>query len=350
MINPAPSLSAAPPPARILVVGPSWVGDMVMAQSLLIALKRRHPHSQIDVLAPVWTFALLDKMPEVSRALAMPPLARGQFGLRERIKLGKSLRAHRYDQAILLPNTWKSALIPLFARIPLRTGYTGECRWGLLNDVRRLDKTVFTQTVQRFVALAESSEPSTAPECPAPQLRVNAEIRQQTVDKFALQAQGKVLALCPGAEYGDAKRWPAAHYAELARLKHQEGWQVWLFGSSKDSPVAAEINRLSHDACIDLTGKTSLGEAVDLLSLADMVVSNDSGLMHVAAALNKKLIAIYGSSDPHFTPPLSANARIISLNLDCSPCFKRECPLGHLHCLVNITPQQIIQAMQALPA
>jgi heptosyltransferase-2 len=333
---------------RILVIGPSWVGDMVMAQSLLIALKRRHPNSQIDVLAPVWTFALLDKMPEVSMALAMPPLARGQLGLRERIKLGKSLRAHRYDQAILLPNTWKSALIPFFANIPLRTGYTGECRWGLLNDVRRLDKSVLTQTVQRFVALAECSQPITVPACPAPQLRVKAENRQQAIDKFALQTHGKILALCPGAEYGEAKRWPATHYAELARLKRQEGWQVWLFGSPKDAPVAAQINQLNNNACIDLTGKTNLSEAVDLLSLADVVVSNDSGLMHVAAALNKKLIAIYGSSDPLFTPPLSKDARIISLNLNCSPCFKRQCPLGHMQCLLNITPLHIIHEISAL--
>jgi heptosyltransferase-2 len=328
-------------PARILIVGPSWIGDMVMAQSLLIALKQRFPDCQIDVLAPVWTFPLLDKMPEVSLALPMPPLVRGQLGLRERIKLGKSLRTHRYDQAILLPNTWKSALIPFFADIPLRTGYTGECRWGLLNDVRRLDKSALTQTVQRFVALAEGSQPIKAPVCPAPQLRVNDEKRRLAVDKFALQTQSKILALCPGAEYGAAKRWPATHYAELARLKRQQGWQIWMFGSPKDSPIAAQINQLSHNACIDLTGKTNLSEAVDLLSLADVVVSNDSGLMHVAAALNKKVIAIYGSSDPFFTPPLSKDAKIISLNLECSPCFKRECPLGHKQCLLNITPQQI---------
>ncbi|MGR8951689.1 MAG: lipopolysaccharide heptosyltransferase II, partial [Gammaproteobacteria bacterium] len=281
---------------RILIIAPSWVGDMVMAQSLLIALKQRHPHAQIDVLAPVWTFALLDKMPEVSMALAMPPLARGQLGLKERIKLGKSLRVYRYDQAILLPNTWKSALIPFFAKIPLRTGYSGECRWGLLNDVRRLDKTVLTQTVQRFVALAAESQPAAAPECPVPRLRVNPENRQHAVDKFALKTHGKILALCPGAEYGPAKRWPAAHFAEVACLKLQEGWQVWIFGSPKDAPVAARINQLTHNACNDLTGKTNLSEAVDLLSLADMVISNDSGLMHVAAALNQKLIAIYGSS------------------------------------------------------
>ncbi|MGJ0485775.1 MAG: lipopolysaccharide heptosyltransferase II [Methylomicrobium sp.] len=348
MISHSPALSDISQPLRILVIGPSWVGDMVMAQSLLIALKQRHPGSQIDVLAPVWTFALLEKMPEVSMALAMPPVARGQLGLRERIKLGKSLRSHRYDQAILLPNTWKSALIPFFANIPLRTGYTGECRWGLLNDVHRLDKSVLTQTVQRFVALAECSQPITAPVCPAPQLRIKAENRQQAVDKFALQIQSKILALCPGAEYGEAKRWPATHYAELARLKRQEGWQVWMFGSPKDAPIAAQISQLSNNACIDLTGRTNLSEAVDLLSLADVVVSNDSGLMHIAAALNKKLIAIYGSSDPLFTPPLSKDARIISLNLDCSPCFKRECPLGHMHCLFNITPQQIIHEVRML--
>jgi heptosyltransferase-2 len=326
---------------RILLVGPSWVGDMVMAQSLLITLKQRFSDCQIDVLAPVWTFALLDKMPEVSLALPMPALARGQLGLRERIKLGKSLRAHRYDQAILLPNTWKSALIPFFANIPLRTGYTGECRWGLLNDVRRLDKSVLTQTVQRFVALGEYPQPVIPPICPMPQLRVSDEKRRHAADKFALQTQSKILALCPGAEYGAAKRWPAFHFAELARLKRQEGWQVWMFGSPKDIPVGAQINQLSHNACIDLTGKTNLSEAVDLISLADVVVSNDSGLMHVAAALNKKLISIYGSSDPLFTPPLSKKAKIIRLDRQCSPCFKRECPLGHMQCLLNITPQRI---------
>ena len=335
-------------PLRILVVGPSWVGDMVMAQSLFIRLKQRHPESRIDVLAPVWTLPLLEKMPEVSRALPMPPLARGQLGLKERIKLGKSLRSNRYDQAILLPNTWKSALIPFFADIPLRTGYTGECRWGLLNDVRRLDKSVLTQTVQRFVALAEDSHPLRAPSCPPPHFQINAENRQHVRDKFILHADGRILAFCPGAEYGEAKRWPATHYAELARLFRNEGWQIWLFGSPNDIPVAAEINQLTNNVCTDLTGKTSLSEAVDLLSLADMVISNDSGLMHVAAALNKKLIAIYGSSDPHFTPPLSDNARIVSLNIDCSPCFKRQCPLGHLNCLTQIEPRQIAQEIRAL--
>lgn len=323
---------------------------MVMAQSLFIALKQRQPDCVLDVLAPSWTFDLLDRMPEVHSALPMPPLKRGQLGLTQRIDQGRNLRPNRYDQAILLPNSWKSALTPYFANIPLRTGYRGECRWGLLNDTRYLDKSLLTKTVQRFVALSTPGQACQAPVCPEPRLQVNRENQLQALNKFSLHESGRLLALCPGAEYGEAKRWPSAHFAEVARIRLNEGWQVWLFGSKKDSGVAAEINRLNHNACVDLTGKTSIKDAVDLLSLATFVISNDSGLMHVAAALDKNLIAIYGSSDPNFTPPLSAKAKILSLQLDCSPCFKRTCPLGHTRCLEALSPLQVIDAFDAMLA
>ncbi len=333
------------PPVKILVLGPSWVGDMVMAQSLFIRLKQLNPGCQLDVLAPTWTYALLARMPEVSNALAMPALARGQFGLFERIKLGKELRTRHYDQAILLPNTWKSALIPFVAKIPLRTAYIGESRWGLVNDIRRLDKLFLTQTVQRFVALANNANTNTVPDCPTPQLKVDKKQQQQLAEDFSLNPNNKILALCPGAEFGEAKRWPASHYAEVAKIKLQQGWQVLILGSKKDRPVAEEINQLAHNNCINLAGKTNISEAIDLMALANTIISNDSGLMHIAAALNKNLIAIYGSSDPLFTPPISTKAKIISLNMECSPCFKRECPLGHTNCLINITPQQVIDKM-----
>lgn len=300
----------------ILVTAPSWVGDMVMAQSLFITLKQQHPDCQIDVIAPPWTLALAQHMPEVSQGFVMP-VTRGKLGLMERIKLGQSLRDQHYDQAILLPNTWKSALTPFFANIPKRTGYVGECRWGLLNDIRRLDKTLLTKTVQRFVALAAPSTVKTIPDCPTPVFSINKDRQQQLIQQYHLPENKKALALCPGAEYGVAKRWPVRHYAEVARQKISEGWQVWLFGSAKDQAVAAEINRLTGNQCLDFSGKTSITEAVDLLSLADVVVSNDSGLMHVASALNKNLIAIYGSSDPNFTPPLSDKAKILYLSLEC---------------------------------
>ncbi|MDP1664727.1 MAG: lipopolysaccharide heptosyltransferase II [Methylobacter sp.] len=344
---------------KILVVGPSWVGDMVMAQSLFIALKNTHPNCRIDVLAPSWTLSLLERMPEVTKAIAMP-LPRGKLGLMERIKLGLSLRSESYDQAILLPNSWKSALPPFFANIPVRTGYIGECRWGLLNDARKLDKSLLTMTVQRFVALGLPVDAALPPVCPKPALTISKDRQQAVIDKFKLTPSAaesapdrltaytpsmaiKILALCPGAEYGPAKRWPIEYYAEVARHKIDQGWQVWLFGSDKDKADAAQINREASGFCTDFTGRTSLAEAVDLMSLANTVVSNDSGLMHVAAALDKKIIAIYGSSDPGFTPPLNDKARIISLNLDCAPCFKRECPLGHSHCLTGITPDQVLE-------
>jgi heptosyltransferase-2 len=334
-------------PPRILIIAPAWVGDMVMAQSLFITLKQQRPDCQIDVIAPKWTLSLLERMPEISNPIEMP-LARGKLGLMARIKLGKTLRSEHYTQAILLPNTWKSALTPFFANIPLRTGYVGEMRWGLLNDIRRLDKSVLTQTVQRFVALAQNPQPKTAPDWPPPRFYVSPENQQQVLSKFQLATNKKILALCPGAEYGEAKRWPVAHFAEVAKQKLSDGWQIWLFGSPKDAQVTAQINALSGGLCVDLSGKTSIVEAVDLLSLADAVISNDSGLMHVAAALNKNLIAVYGSSDPKFTPPLNAKAKIISLELECSPCFKRECPFGHTRCLTEITPQQVLAVLDNL--
>lgn len=327
---------------KILVIGPSWVGDMVMAQSLFMILKKHDENCQVDVLAPEWSFPLLERMPEVSNSFAMP-LTHGQLGLYERFRLGKKLQLTAYDQVIVLPNSWKSALVPFFANIPLRTGYVGEMRWGLLNDTRQLNKEKLTMTVQRFVSLGLPVGHKQPADTPIPKLKIDSEKQQRVEKTFQLNLSGKVLALCPGAEYGEAKRWPAEHYAEVAKQKIIQGWSVWIFGSVKDQLVAEKINQLTGNACQDFTGKTSLGEAIDLISLADVVVTNDSGLMHVAAALNKKLIAIYGSSDPGFTPPLNAEAKVIELKLDCSPCFKRECPLGHTKCLVDILPQQILE-------
>ena len=318
---------------------------MVMAQSLFSALKAQ-ADCQLDVLAPAWSLALLARMPQVSQTLTMP-LGHGQFGLLERIKLGRQLRAEHYDQAIVLPNSWKSALIPFFADIPLRTGFVGECRWGLLNDARSLDKRLLTMTVQRFVALGLPRTAVLPPICPQPSLAISPAQQQAVLEKFVLNPAKKVLALCPGAEYGAAKRWATRYFAEVAQQKLAEGWQVWLFGSAKDQAVAAEITA-AVPACHDFTGQTALAEAVDLMSLASVVVSNDSGLMHVAAALGKHVIALYGSSDPHFTPPLTATADIISLNLPCSPCFKRDCPLGHTRCLEDLPPSRVLAAITAL--
>ena len=327
----------------VLVVGPSWVGDMVMAQSLFKALRANDPDRPIDVLAPGWSLPLLARMPEVRAGVEMP-LGHGRLGLVDRWRLGRSLRG-RYRQAIVLPNSWKSAIVPFAARIPLRTGWRGEMRYGLLNDIRSLDKARYPMTVQRFVALAAGAD-AALPTIQPPRLEVRTADVQAAAQALGAQksADRRVLALCPGAEYGPAKQWPTVHFAELGRQLARQGWDVWLFGSARDVAVCEGI-AATCKVVTNLAGRTTLEQAVDLMSLADAVVSNDSGLMHVAAALDRPLVALYGSSDPGFTPPLNADHEIVNLGLDCSPCFKRECPLGTTACLVDMSVAQVEGAL-----
>ncbi|MDE2149412.1 MAG: lipopolysaccharide heptosyltransferase II [Gammaproteobacteria bacterium] len=333
--------------ADILVVGPSWVGDMVMAQALFRRLQALAPDAAIDVLAPAWSLPLIARMPEVRAGIEMP-LGHGEFAIGRRYLLGRGLRG-RYQRAIVLPNSWKSALVPLFARIPHRTGYARELRYGLLNDLRRLDRRRLPTTAAQFVALAESSAPAAAPPIPVPQLRTDPRRGAQLLTGFGLDPQRPAYALLPGAEYGPAKRWPAERYAELARRLAAGGAQVWVLGSAKERELAQAVAgdiATAHN----LAGRTRLEDVVDLLARARAAITNDSGLMHVAAAVGIPLVAVYGSSDPRHTPPLSQRASIVYLGLSCSPCFARECPLGHLNCLRGVTVERVMAELAALKA
>lgn len=318
---------------------------MVLAQSLFKLLKSRQPQSTIDVLAPAWTLPLLARMPEVDTAVPLP-FKHGDLMIGERVRIGRRLRAQHYDQAIVLPNSVKSALVPLAARVPRRTGFRGEWRYGWLNDVRRLDSARLPRTVDRFVALGlEPDEPLPA-DFPVPRLAVKPADVDAALARLGIARPARpILALCPGAEYGPAKRWPPDYFADVARARLAQGWDVWLFGSDRDAPITREIDRLTEGCSLDLAGRTTLAEAIDLLSLAAAVISNDSGLMHVAAALGRPLVAIFGSSDPAHTPPLGADVAVVYLGLSCSPCFERECPLGHLRCLYDVTPERTLAAL-----
>ncbi len=333
---------------KILIVAPNWVGDIVMAQSLLICLKQQYPDCVIDVLAPAWSQDLISRMPEVNQVIALPS-QHGKLHLKQRWQLAKQLRSQHYQQAIVLPNSFKSALIPWLAHIPQRTGWRGEMRYGLLNDYRKLDKKRYPKMIDRFCALAWNKHAVLVQRLPFPRLAIDLAQRQQTLAKFSLTSDQKIIVLCPGAAYGPAKRWPERHFAEFALEKIQQGFQIWLLGGKGDRPQVDAIMQATQQQCHDLTA-TSLTEAIDLMSLADLVVSNDSGLMHIACAIGKPVVVIYGSSDPHYTPPLSNQAKIVSLNLDCSPCFKRECPLGHTSCLHYLNPQQVSLAANELLA
>ena len=336
---------------RVLVVGPSWVGDMVMSQALYRQLRQDRPGVQVDVLAPAWSRPILERMPEVQRAFTLP-FSHGEVNLAARRRLGRELQASAYEQAIVLPNSLKSALVPFFARIPRRTGWRGEMRYGLLNDIRMLDKAALPLMVQRFVALALGPGEALPERLPQPRLQVVQAAVEQSREEFALQPELPKLALCPGAEFGTAKRWPPEYFAELARQYLQQGWQVLLFGSANDTRECAHIHTAcaGHPACIDLAGRTSLAQAVDLLSLATAVVSNDSGLMHIAAALGRPLLAIYGATSPGFTPPMGTRASLQVSDIDCAPCFQRECPLGHHRCMREILPAAVADKLQALLA
>ncbi len=329
---------------RILVVGPAWIGDMVMAQSLYRLLRQRHADALIDVVAPPWSLPVLARMPEVNEAWPLA-VGHGELGLAQRWRLGRSLRARGYTRAIVLPRSWKSALVPFFAGVPQRTGFHSELRYGLLNDLRPLDRHRLDQTVKRFLALGL---PATAdlPEPPQPRLSVDPDNQERLRERFGVEPGA--IALMPGAAYGPAKRWPAEHFAALARELLADGCQVWLLGSAGERELAETIREAGAGAALNLCGQTRLEDTVDLLALAAAAVSNDSGLMHVAAAAGTRLLAIYGSSSPAYTPPLTERAEIFHLGLECSPCFQRECPLGHLRCLRDISPQQLLERLRAV--
>lgn len=336
---------------QVLVVGPSWVGDMVMSQVLYSRLQETRPGVTIDVLAPAWSEPLLARMPQVRRAITMP-LGHGELGLAQRWRLGRKLRSQQYSQAILLPNSFKSALVPWFAGIARRTGWRGEMRYGLLNDMRLLDEQALPLMVQRFAALGQEVNEPLPDRLRAPRLVVDTDQARRCRHAMGLAADLPLLALCPGAEFGGAKRWPAAYYSELALHYLQRDWQVALFGSANDRQVTAAISAHcgGHPNCFDLAGRTRLAEAVDLLSLAAAVVSNDSGLMHIAAALARPLVVLYGATSPGFTPPLNNSAAVLMSDIDCAPCFQRECPLGHHRCMVELPPAKVVATLEQLLA
>ena len=332
--------------AKILIIGPSWVGDMMMAQVLFKLLRRQNPTAELHVLAPAWSQALLSRMPEINKSIVLP-FGHKQLQLFKRYRFAKTLRAEKYTQAIVLPNSWKSAFIPFFANIPKRTGFLGEQRFGLLNDIHYLNKKDLPMMVQRFAALAFPQKTFLPANLPVPKLFIQDENTVVALQKYNLIKGKPILALCPGAEFGPSKCWPAKYYAAVANQKLSEGWQVWIFGSPNDLKTAEEIQTLTQNRCANLAGKTALSDAVDLLSLANCVVTNDSGLMHIAAALDRFVIALYGSTSPDFTPPLSDKAKILKTSLDCQPCFKRVCPLKHHNCMMLLRPEQVLEVITA---
>jgi heptosyltransferase-2 len=320
---------------RILIVAPSWVGDAILSEPL-VAVLRDEPLEDplVDVLAPPWCAPVYERMRGIAQIIESPFL-HGELALGQRRALARDIRARDYTCCFVLPNSFKAALIPWLARIPRRIGYAGEGRRVLLTDARRIDRKALSRLVDRMVALAVRKG-QLIPTPPAPVLVPNAANAAAAMRALTLSTHRPIAILCPGAEYGPAKRWPAEHFIALGRRLLDDGYAVWLLGSPNDQAAAMPIASALAGAR-DLTGRTDLGTAIDLLSLASIVVSNDSGLMHAAAAVGRPLIALFGSSSPGYTPPLSPLAHIAKIDIACSPCFQRECPLGHFKCMRELS-------------
>jgi heptosyltransferase-2 len=312
---------------RTLVISPNWIGDAVMAQPLLQRLKALHPERPIDVLAPPAVSPVWRQMPEVAEVLEAP-FRHGSLQLKERWRYARLLRRRGYADAYILPNTLKYALIPWLAGIARRVGYKGESRYGLVN-VMHHDDMPPRPMVPFYAALADAPGAALPGGLPKPRMTVGAAQMAAACAKVGLDPARALVVFAPGAEFGGAKRWPPAH-----------------FDSDSCNEVIAAAG--TPAGLVSLAGKTSLSDAVALIAQSAAVVSNDSGLLHVASALNRPVIAIYGPTDPDHAPPFSDLAASISLRLDCSPCRQRECPLGHQNCMHGISAGQVWQTLQPM--
>jgi heptosyltransferase-2 len=334
---------------KILIIAPNWIGDAVMAEPLISQLKKNNPDSQIDVLATPWVASIMKAIPAVDQIITAD-FQHGSLQWQERKVLAKQLVLSAYTHAYVLPNSFKSALIPWLAKIPQRIGYQGEMRWGLINEaLKNPSRSHRPPMSSHYFALSGN----TFSEIPQPHLSLPDAIiteSQQALQK--IQAHQHLFVLCPGAEYGPAKQWPIEHFGQLAKniIETKENSLVLILGSKKEFSIGSDIARMSAypDKVINWCGQTSLEDAMAAISNAHTVISNDSGLMHIAAAFRRPQVAIFGSSDPRHTPPLSKLAAIHWLHLECSPCFKRVCPLSHLKCLVDIQAKDVLNSINQL--
>lgn len=342
---------------RILIIAPNWIGDAVMSQPLLARIKTNHPDAQIDVLASKWVAPIYRACMQVNQVIEAN-LEHKQLQWKLRKDLAKQMQEKQYEVCFVLPNSFKSALIPWLANIPLRVAYRGEMRFGLINlsleNPSRVNRPPMAKHYLALGSLLEDAELSPNFESTNPVLQVPLTAKQLVINKLdtASIEQKAIYVLCPGAEYGPSKRWPTEHFAKLAQdlISSDVNTRIILLGSKGDYALAQSIVATAGvpPNIYNWCGDTSLDEAIALIGMSKALISNDSGLMHIGAALQVPQVAIFGSSDPHHTPPLSKKAKVLWLNLPCSPCHKRECPLGHLKCLKDILPVNVFTSIQTL--
>ena len=336
---------------KFLIVGPSWVGDAVMAQTLYKLIKDSNKDAQIEVLSPNWSMPILERMEEVSRSI-ISPFNHGELKIKARFDFGKQLREEGYERAIVMTNSLKSSLIPFFAKIPVRTGWLGEMRIGLINDLRAKEMSNYPLMIEQFAKLSVNPNEDLKKSLPYPSLRVDSRNLKEQLVKLGINPEKPSLAICPGAEFGPAKRWPSNYYAEVCNEYLSNSWNVLVFGSLNDeitgNSIQGGIDKELSDHFFNLIGKTSLIDVIDLLSHCKKVVTNDSGLMHIAAAVDTPLVAVYGPSSPQFTPPLIDNHVVLRRFEGFDKIREGSEEHGYHESLIAIKPSEVLEGLDRL--
>ena len=336
---------------KFLIVGPSWVGDAVMAQTLYKLIKASNKDSTIEVLSPNWSIPILERMEEVSKSI-ISPFKHGELKINARFNFGKQLRKRDYERAIIMTHSLKSSLIPFFANIPVRTGWLGEMRFGLINDLRSKEKSHYPLMIEQFAKLSINPNEDLKKPLPYPSLKIDSYHLKEQLLNLGIDSEKPSIAICPGAEFGPAKKWPSNYYADVCNEYLSNSWNVLVFGSQNDQITGNRIQEgideeLSNNF-FNLIGKTSLIDVVDLLSHCKKVVTNDSGLMHIAAAVNTPLVAIYGPSSPKFTPPLLHNHVVLRKFQGFDKIREGSEEHGYHESLIAIKPSEVLESLDLL--
>mgnify|MGYP001240106778 FL=1 len=329
------------PTQKLLIIPQNWLGDIVMTQTLLKKIKSNNPKTSIDILVNSSLKNLVERMPEINKVIILDCNHR-ELGLFKRLRLAKEIKKSSYDRSIVLSRSLKSSLIPYFAKIPIRTGELGELRYLLINDLKEFSKESRRKTASRYISMYSDNNEELS-ENYYPSLDSNSENIKNLSEKYDLKKDKKVIIFAPGAAFGPSKMWPVNKFRELGK-KLNNDFKILILGSNNEKSIGNDI--VTNKNMVNLCGKTSIADAVDLMHISKFCVSNDSGLMHLAAATNTKSISIYGSTSPDFTPPLTKNKDIHYKGMSCSPCFEKKCKYGHYNCLVDIHSDDVFKSFK----
>ena len=329
------------PTQKLLIIPQNWLGDIVMSQTLLKKIKSNNPKTSIDILVNSSLKNLVERMPEINKVIILDCSHR-ELGLFKRLRLAKEIKKSSYDRSIVLSRSLKSSLIPYFAKIPIRTGELGELRYLFINDLKEFSKESRRKTASRYISMYSDNNEELS-ENYYPSLDSNSENIKNLSEKYDLKKDKKVIIFAPGAAFGPSKMWPVNKFRELGK-KLNNDFKILILGSNNEKSIGNDI--VTNKNMVNLCGKTSIADAVDLMHISKFCVSNDSGLMHLAAATNTKSISIYGSTSPDFTPPLTKNKDIHYKGMSCSPCFEKKCKYGHYNCLVDIHSDDVFKSFK----